>query len=124
MDLYNLFENNMGTGVLSTASKDGKVNSAIYARPHIKDGVALFIALERKTFENLQENPYAYYLFRIDGGGYEGVRLELILKEIREDEDEIKSLRRRHADIKEKEHVLVFEILKTLPLIGQETQED
>jgi hypothetical protein len=124
MDLYDLFENNMGTGVLSTANSEGEVNSAIYARPHIKGDLALFICLQRKNFENLQQNPHAYYLFRTDGGGYDGVRLELLLQEVREDEEEVKSLRRRHTDMEEKEFVLVFKILKTHPLIGATCKEE
>lgn len=124
MDLYNLFENNMGTGVLSTANSNGEVNSAIYARPHIKGDLALFLCLKRKNFENLQQNPYANYLFRIDGGGYDGVRLELLLQEVRDDDEEVKSLRRRHTDIEEKEFVLVFKILKSHPLIGATCKEE
>ena len=118
MDLHNFFETNTGTGVLSTASATGEVNSAIYARPHIENGRALFLCLKRKNFENLQQNPHAYYLFRADTQGYEGVRLELLLQEIQEDEEKIKALRRRHANINEKEYLLVFDITNTLPLIG------
>lgn len=124
MDLYNFFENNKGTGVLSTANVDGEVNSAIYARPHIKDDFALFICLQRKTLENLMQNPNAHYLFRVDGAGYEGIRLGLLLQEIREDEDEIKKLRRRHLTSEQKEYVLVFKITKTQPLIGSSFQEE
>lgn len=123
MDLYTLFENNMGTGVLSTASSDGKVNSAIFARPHIRGNRALFVCLDRQNFENLQENPKAYYIFRIDGGGYRGVRMELLLREIRDDQAEVKSLRRRHKEIEEKEYTLDFEILHIFPLIGKSDED-
>jgi len=118
MDLYNFFENNTGTGVLSTSSKDGEVNSALFARPHVENDLAMFITLERKNLENLQANPRAYYLFRADGGGYEGVRLMLLLQEIKEDDALIAKLRRRHEKPNEKEFLLVFKITKTLPLIG------
>ncbi|MBE0492194.1 MAG: pyridoxamine 5'-phosphate oxidase family protein [Sulfurospirillum sp.] len=124
MDLYNLFENTMGTGVLATASKSGEVNCAIYARPHVKGDSVRFVTLERKNLENLRENPYAYYLFRTDGGGYNGVRLELLLQEIRDDLQEVISLRRRHTEMQEKEFVLEFKILKTHPLIGTTCNED
>ena len=34
MDLMRCFEEHTGFGVLSTADKDGRVNAAVYARPH------------------------------------------------------------------------------------------
>ena len=34
MDMKDYFENTKGVGVLATADADGKVNAAIYARPH------------------------------------------------------------------------------------------
>jgi hypothetical protein len=35
MDYKTYFENTKGVGVLSTAGKDGKVDSAVYSRPHL-----------------------------------------------------------------------------------------
>ncbi len=35
MDLKEYFENNEGFGVLSTADEEGRVDSAVYAKPHI-----------------------------------------------------------------------------------------
>ena len=124
MDLHHFFENNTGTGVLSTASQKGEVNSAMFARPRVENGLAMFVCLKRKNLENLQENPHAYYLFKADGQGYEGVRLTLLLQEIQEDEALVKKLRRRHVEVREKEYVLVFKILKTLPLVGTDAKED
>ena len=48
MDHNDYFENTKGTGVLSTADDNGKVNAAIYARPHfLKDGTVAFIMRDR-----------------------------------------------------------------------------
>jgi hypothetical protein len=35
MKLKEYFENTRGTGVLSTADNEGKVDAAIYSRPHV-----------------------------------------------------------------------------------------
>ena len=37
MKLSEYFEKNKGIGVLSTADSSGKVNAAIYGRPHFMD---------------------------------------------------------------------------------------
>ena len=50
MEMKDYFENTAGTGVLSTADGSGKVDAAVYSRPHVlEDGcVAFFIS----TFSN------------------------------------------------------------------------
>ena len=86
MDLKEYFENNKGTGVMSTADKDGKVDAAVYARPHVMDdGTLAFIMRDRLNHQNLQSNPFAAYLFLADGPGYKGKRL--YLKKVREEQD-------------------------------------
>ncbi len=120
-DLAEYFPDVTGTGVLSTANARGQVNSAIFARPHVlgRDRVA-FIMRERLTWANLQENPHAAYLFREDGGGYEGVRLHLTRIEETGDPAVIDALQRvRYADDGEVRRVLVtFQVEQQLPLIG------
>ena len=51
MKLSEYFENSKGVGILSTADKEGKVNAAIYSRPHFmgEDTIA-FIAADRFPF--------------------------------------------------------------------------
>ncbi len=121
MELKKYFETIKGTGVLATADKDGKVDVAVYSRPHFpEDGTIAFIMLERLTHHNLQSSPYATYLFIENGTGYKGKRL--FLKKIREEQDTelLKSLRRRkYTNVKEEAKYLVFFSLeKELPLIG------
>jgi hypothetical protein len=119
--LKGYFENTRGMGVMATADKEGKVNAAIYSRPHfLEDGTIAFIMRERLTHHNLQSNPYAAYLFVEEGPGYKGKRLHL--RKIREEENSelIQSLsRREYKNEKPGSRFLVaFKVDKVLPLIG------
>ena len=121
MDLKDYFENTKGFGVLSTADSAGKVDAAIYARPHIlDDGSWAFIMRERLTHHNLQSNPRATYLFRESKPGYKGIRL--YLTKIREEQggELLQTLRRRqYIDEKdETKYLVIFSIDMQLPLIG------
>jgi hypothetical protein len=124
MTLQEYFEHTKGLGVLATADHEGRVNAAIYARPHVMDEETVaFIMPERLTHHNLQSNPHAAYLFRENAPGYKGKRLHLT--KIREEEDTelLHSLRRRVYDpeLEEKEgqrYLVFFKIDKVLPLIG------
>ena len=129
MNLSEYFSTHRGTGVLATADQKGQVNTAIYARPHVidKDTVAM-VMRERLTHKNLQENPYAAYLFRQDSPGYQGVRL--VLKKLREDDNPelIAQLTRRNLSPEEDrakgpKHIVYFKIEKILTLIGGEELE-
>jgi hypothetical protein len=96
MNLQEYFDNKKGLGVLSTADGEGRVNSAVYARPHIMDdGTLAFIMPDRLTHRNLQTNPRAAYLFRENEPGYKGRRIHL--KKVREETDTelVHSLRRK-----------------------------
>jgi len=78
MELKEYFENTRGIGVLSTADSEGKVDAAIYSRPHVlEDGMIAFVMRERLTHHNLQSNPHAVYLFIEEGPGFGGLRLFL-----------------------------------------------
>jgi len=120
MKLADYFENHNGIGVLSTANKDGKVNGALYARPHIQDNKAIFLAAPNNTLQNLKENIFAHYLFKQEGQGYEGVRLQLQLLKIDQDQDRADKLRRKHKDKENYAYILEFEIIEAHDLIGRE----
>lgn len=50
-------------GVLSTSSKDGKVDSAVFGSPHMIDEKTVLIATAKnRTFANLMENPNAVFM--------------------------------------------------------------
>ena len=123
MNLSDYFENTKGYGVLATADSSGKVDAAVYARPHFFDeNTIAFIMRERLTHTNLQTNPYATYLFIESGPGYSGKRLYLI--KLREEINDglIESICRRcdYSMFKEQltRHVVFFTIDNVLPLIG------
>lgn len=124
MDFRKYFEEHTGFGVLSTADKDGHVNTAVYARPHaFEDGTVGFIMPDRLTHSNLQANGYATYLFRQDpegdSGRYDGVRL--YLKKVSEDDDQeriAKMRRRAYGDDRDGRHLVIFSVEKELPLVG------
>ena len=78
MNLNEYFFDNPGVGVLSTADVQGRVDAAIYARPRVMhDGTLAMIMRDRLTHKNLQQNPYAVYLFMEATEGYHGVRVFL-----------------------------------------------
>ena len=121
MELEKYFENTEGNGILSTADGNGRVDTAIYSRPHIMDdGTIALIMRDRLTHLNLQSNPYACYLFIEKGPGYKGKRL--FLTKVREEKDSglLQSLQRRQY-INEKDEakfLVFFKIDKELPLVG------
>jgi len=121
MELKEYFGNTEGSGILATADGDGKVDTAIYARPHIMDdGTIALIMRNRLTHHNLQSNSHACYMFIEKGPGYKGKRL--FLTKIREEQDSelLKSLRRRQYinDKDESKFLVFFKIDKELPLVG------
>jgi len=121
MSLKEYFEATKGLGVLSTADGDGKVDSAIYARPHfMEDGTLAMIMRDRLSHHNLQSNPHATYLFKEEGPGYRGKRL--FLTKVREEENTelLQSLRRRKSEYGDGEarFLVFFKVDKELPLIG------
>ena len=126
-DLKDYFENRRGMGVMATADKEGKVNAAVYSRPHfLEDGSIAFIMRDRLTHHNLQSNPYAAYLFAEEGPGYKGKRLYLRKVSEEENSERIQSLSRRaYKDEKPGSRFLVsFEAEKVLPLIGSGDEQE
>ena len=123
MELKKYFENTKGLGVLSTADNNGKVNSAIYSRPHVmEDGSLAFIMRDRLTHKNTESNPHAVYLFREDGPGYNGKRLYLAKIREEQDTDLIDSLSRRSyssdKDRRESRFLVYYKLEKELLLVG------
>lgn len=124
MKLNEYFAQANGVGVLSTADRDGKVDAAIYAKPHVMDdGTLAFIMRDRLTHHNVQENPYAAYLFIEQGNGYKGVRL--FLRKAREDTDPelIRKMTRRWLSPEEDaakgpKFLVYFQVEKVLDLTG------
>jgi hypothetical protein len=126
MKLSEYFENAKGIGVLSTADSKGKVDAALYGRPHFTDEETVaFIAADKLTHANLQTNPYAVYLFKEDAG-YEGRRLYLTKTSEEKDSPQIDEIRRKkYPEVEGKyktgsKYLIYFHVDKILPLIGEE----
>jgi len=125
MKLSEYFENAKGYGVLATADSAGKVDVAMYARPHFMDEETIaFIMPDRLTHHNLQSNPHAAYLFMETGEKLSGKRLFLTKIKEEKDSDLLYAIRRKsYGDDREGRYLVYFKIDKVLPLIGAEEQE-
>jgi len=124
MTLKEYFHNTRGTGVLATADNEGRTDAAIYSRPHIMDdGSLAFIMRERLSFNNLQSNDYATFLFMENEAHLKGMRL--FMKKTGDDTNEelISSMTRRNlSPEKDKaagpKHIVYFNLEKALELVG------
>lgn len=113
-----------GMGVMATAGIDGTVNTAVYAPPHVtEDGTAAWGMTEGRTYRNVQGNPNASYLYIYPGGGYQGVRLTLRRKEVRESGSVLEMIRARTRESSGEgaasaiKYVTFFEILEERSLV-------
>ncbi|MGD8369811.1 MAG: pyridoxamine 5'-phosphate oxidase family protein [Desulfobacterales bacterium] len=121
--LKDYFDSKKGIGVLSTADGAGKVDSAVYSRPHIMDdGTIAFIMRDRLSHKNITENPKAAYLFVEAGEGYKGKRLFLTMVREEVDSDLLYELRRRtyppEKDRRDPKFLVFFKLEDELPLVG------
>jgi len=125
MKLKDYFETTKGKGVLSTADSNGKVNSAIYSRPHfIEEDKLAFIMRDRLSHKNLLSNPHAAYLFIEDGPGYKGKRLHLSMEREEKNVEQIESLQRRKNGMKVNgdRFLVFFELDRECPLVGDDNE--
>jgi len=96
MNLGVYFEETEGFGVLATADANGRVDAAVYSRPHVIDEETVaFIMAAKLTHRNLTTNPHAVYLFRESRPGYFGIRLYLTKLKEEQDSPLIELLRRK-----------------------------
>ena len=123
MNLRDYFESTEGIGVLGTADAEGRVDLAIYARPHVVDdeSVALIMS-DRTSHDNIAANPHAAYLFVEAGKGYKGKRLYLTRTHEETDPDRIEAVRRgarKGHDRGDAPKFLVhFKVDNVRPLVG------
>jgi hypothetical protein len=124
MTLNEYLQHTQGRGMLATADAEGRVDVAIYSKPHIlEDSTLVFIMRDHLTHHNIGANPYAAYLFIEDGPHYKGIRL--FLKKVREDADPdllARMTRRQLTPEQDREKgpkfLVYFALEKVLPLIG------
>ena len=123
MDLKEYFEENKGTSVLATADSEGKVDNAIYSRPHvINDKTVTLIMKDKLSYANLQSNPHACLLFIEKSEGYKGKRFYLTKICQEDDQEKINSLRRhKHSNLEAenaKRFLVHFRVDNVRPLVG------
>ena len=84
--LMEYFNKQPRIGTLSTASKDGKVDVAVFGSPHMTDGKTVVMGLgKNRTISYLQQNPHAVYLIMEPGKtimDWKGIRVYLTVKNI------------------------------------------
>ncbi len=124
MDAKSYFEHTKGMGVLATAGSDGKVDVAVFARPHFTDnGEMAFIMPDKLTRKNLLENAHAAYLFVEEGPGYKGKRFYLTKSREEKESPLLYELRRKSYGAAEEElegskYLVFFSVEQELPLVG------
>jgi len=124
MNLKEYFSNTRGNGILATADNTGRTDAAIYSRPHIMDdGSLALIMRERLSYNNLQSNPYASFLFIEHEAHLNGLRL--FMEKTGEDTNEeliSRMTRRNLTPEKDKaagpKHIVYFSLKKALKLVG------
>lgn len=122
MSLAEYFEKTMGIGVLATADSAGKVDAAVYARPHVQDETNIaFIMSDKLSHKNLQTNPSAVYLFVEKKEGYVGKRL--YLTKVREETspaaiDAVSRRQRSDCRVEGESFLVYFRVDEVRPLTG------
>jgi hypothetical protein len=125
MKLSEYFDNAKGRGVLATSDSQGKVDVAVYSRPHfIDEETVAYIMTDRLTHANLQTNAHAAYIFVETGEKLAGTRLYLTKVKEEADTEAIAKIRWRKSytvpedQQMEKRFLVYFHIDKVLPLTG------
>jgi hypothetical protein len=123
MNLANYFAKVKGIGVLGTTDSEGKVDLAIYARPHVIDDQTLaFIMRDHLSHANVAANPHASYLFIEHGEGYKGLRLYLTRVAEETDPKKIETLRRKSRGDEDtaatKAFLVYYRVDEVRPLVG------
>jgi hypothetical protein len=123
MSLAEYFANVEGVGVLGTADAEGKVDLALYARPHVLDeNTVAFIMGDHLSHDNLSSNPHAAYLFVERGETYNGLRMYLTRTGEETDPQKIEAMRRRsygeHDYTGMKKYLVQFQVDEVRRLVG------
>ena len=124
MNLEEYFKKTAGRGVLATADADGKVDIAYYARPHVIDSETVALIMnDRRSHNNITENPCAAYLFTAQSpendSSLNGVRLYLTMINEERDTERLYKLKRRAVNNSDETRYLVFFHVETIrPLVG------
>lgn len=124
--LMEYFNKTPRIGTLSTASKDGKVNTACFGSPRMIDEKTVVMCVRNsRTFANLKENPNAVYMIIEPGKTlpeWKGIRVYLKMTGYETSGERIEAMRKTVAErvgekaAKAMHAVLIFEIQEVRPL--------
>ena len=99
--LMEYFNKQPRLGTLSTADKEGKVNSAVLGSPHMVDEKTVVMTLRNsRTFANLQENPYAVFAIMEPGKTtpeWKGIRVYLKMTGYQTSGEKLETMRAQAA---------------------------
>ena len=88
-------------GTLSTAGKDGKVDSACFGSPRMIDEKTVVMTVRKaRTFANLQENPNAVFMIIEPGKTspeWKGIRVYLKMKDCQTSGEKLEEMRKAIA---------------------------
>ena len=123
MKLAEHFEDG-GMGVMATAGRDGAVNTAVYAVPHVVDEETVAWGMtEGRTYRYTEQNPRASYLYFSPGGKGRGVRLTLAVKRFETSGKLLEKIRARASETVNPQagaavkYVVYFRVVETRPLL-------
>lgn len=115
--LMEYFNKQPRLGVISTSSKDGKVDSAVIGSPQMIDEKTVIVALGMgRTFANLQDNPNAVYLIMEPGAGildWKGIRVYLRMKEVVTSGSQFDTYKSKMAEVVGKQAADMIKVLAT-----------
>jgi hypothetical protein len=114
-------------GVISTSSKDGKVDCAVYGSPQMIDEKTVIVALARgRTFANLEVNPHAVFMIMEPAAGvldWKGIRVYLKMLEYATSGPKLETFKNQTAKFVGKQAaemiavLATFEVTEVRPLI-------
>ncbi|MDQ1261426.1 MAG: hypothetical protein QG575_607 [Euryarchaeota archaeon] len=125
--LMEYFNKQPRLGVISTSSKDGTVDCAVYGSPQMIDEKTVIVAFARgRTFANLQENPHAVFMIMEPGEGildWKGIRVYLKMLEFVDSGPKLEAYKSQMARIVGEQAagmicvLATFEVIQVRPLI-------
>jgi Pyridoxamine 5'-phosphate oxidase len=99
--LMEYFNKTPRLGSLSTSSKDGRVNAAVFGSPRMTGEKRVIMATRKnRTFANLQENPYAVFMIMEPGkttSEWRGLRVYLRMTGYKTEGDELIAFQKQIA---------------------------
>jgi len=125
--LMDYFNRQPRIGILSTASRDGKVDAAVFGSPQMTDEKTVVMALgKNRTFEYLRENPNAVFIIVESGEtimDWKGLRVYLRMKEYATSGEMLETYKRGIARVLGEEAaamvyaVVTFDLGEVRPLV-------